>query len=116
VQSKPHASFSPSASKAEELVEPESTPERILREFKERAKAYKFATEKKSAGVAQPMAARQEWKRLMKECKDMWELRTADLYNPSPCVLYDAYLVNLSHTLAARLSLICGKQVRVNLR
>ena len=40
----------------------------------------------------------------MKECKDEWDLTTASLYNPSPIVLYDAYLVNLSHTIAAKLS------------
>lgn len=40
----------------------------------------------------------------MRECKDEWELRTKDLYNPSPQVLYDAYVINLSHTVAAKLS------------
>ena len=52
----------------------------------------------------------------MFETKDEWEMTTADMYNPSPSVLYDAYLVNLTHTVAARLSQIAGRNVRVNLR
>ena len=43
-------------------------------------------------------------------------MTTADMYNPSPSVLYDAYLINLSHTVAARLTQITGKNMRVNLR
>ena len=43
-------------------------------------------------------------------------MTTADMYNPNPSVLYDAYLINLSHTVAARLSQIAGKNMRVNLR
>ena len=52
----------------------------------------------------------------MNETKDEWELTTADMYNPSPQVLYDAYLVNLSNTVAAKLSQIAGRNMRVNLR
>ena len=51
----------------------------------------------------------------MKQCKDEWDLTTADLYNPSPSVLYDCYLVNASHTIAAQLSKIAGRKMRVNL-
>lgn len=92
----------------------ESTPERILREFNEKAKAYRLNL---GAGETnQRPNASQKWHDLMKECKDEWELTTACLYNPSPMVLYDAYLVNLSHTIAAKLSQIYGRNVRVNLR
>ena len=52
----------------------------------------------------------------MQECKEEFELTTEDMYNPSPSVLYDAYLVNLSHTVAARLTQIAGRNMRVNLR
>ena len=52
----------------------------------------------------------------MKECKELWQLETEDLYNNSPMVLYDAYLISLSHTIAARLSKMCGKNIKVNLR
>lgn len=52
----------------------------------------------------------------MTEVKEEWDMSTADMYNPSPSVLYDAYLINLSHTVAARLSQIAGKNMRVNLR
>ena len=38
------------------------------------------------------------------------------MYNTAPMVLYDAYLDNLSNTLSARLSKICGKNIKVNLR
>ena len=56
------------------------------------------------------------WRDLMNETKDEFEMTTADMYNPSPSVLYDAYLINLSHTVAARLSQIAGRNMRVNLR
>ena len=52
----------------------------------------------------------------MQECKEKWQFETEDLYNDSPMVLYDAYLISLSNTVAARLSKICGRNVRVNLR
>ena len=60
--------------------------------------------------------SKQMWRELMNETKDEWELTTADMYNPSPQVLYDAYLVNLSNTVAAKLSQIAGRNMRVNLR
>ena len=52
----------------------------------------------------------------MDECREEWEFTTADMYNPSPSVLYDAYLIHLSHTVASKLSQIAGKNMRVNLR
>ena len=47
--------------------------------------------------------------------KDEWEFTTEDMYNGSPSVLYDAYLVHLSHTVAAKLSQIAGRSMRINL-
>ncbi len=102
----------------------ESTPERILREFNERAKAYKMAVQlpKKDQGkladekvdllkkisvkteATKGVDVRKVWRDLMHECKEEFELTTEDMYNPSPSVFYDAYLVNLSHTVGARLS------------
>lgn len=52
----------------------------------------------------------------MKECKELWQLESEDMYNTAPMVLYDAYLVNMGHTISSRLSKICGKTMRVNLR
>lgn len=52
----------------------------------------------------------------MNECKEMWNLESDDMYNSAPMVLYDAYLVNLSSTISARLSKICNKRTNVNLR
>ena len=46
----------------------------------------------------------------------MWQLENEDMYNSAPMVLYDAYLINLSSTISARLSKICNKRIRVNLR
>ena len=57
----------------------------------------------------------EKWSDLMFEMKDEWELTTSDMYNPSPQVLYDAYTHNLSHTVAAKLSQIAGRNMRVNL-
>ena len=94
-----------------------------MREFNERARAYKLGISPqeqqlqdsgKKEATGQPLG--KSWRDLMFETKDEWEMTTADMYNPSPSVLYDAYLINLSHTIAARLSQIAGKNVRVNLR
>ena len=51
----------------------------------------------------------------MQELKDEWDFTTKSLYNPSASVLYDAYLVNLSHTVAMNLIHMTGRKVRVDL-
>ena len=58
----------------------------------------------------------QPWRDLMNFWKDEWEFTTEDMYNGSPSVLYDAYLVHLGHTVAAKLSQIAGRSMRINLR
>ena len=52
----------------------------------------------------------------MAECKDEWDFSIASMYNPSPRIDYNAYLVNLAHTLSAHLAQYAGRNVRVNLR
>lgn len=52
---------------------------------------------------------------MMGDFKDKWDLKTKELYNEQMYVSYTAYLPNLSHTIAALLSQIVGRKLRVNL-
>lgn len=47
--------------------------------------------------------------------KNEWDLKTKELYNEQCLVSYTAYLHNLSRTVAAQLSQIMGRKLRVNL-
>lgn len=53
---------------------------------------------------------------IVETLKNDWNYTLASLYNPQPNVNYNAYLVNLSHTVAAHLAQYAGRNVRVNLR
>ena len=85
------------------------TPEKILEEFQKNAKAYKL-------GIIEEGREYKPLYDTMAECKDEWDFSIASMYNPSPRIDYNAYLVNLAHTLSAHLAQYAGRNVRVNLR
>ena len=79
--------------------EAEGTPERILEQFNKKARAYKLGIIQQEKGEKYTPLDE-----IMAEFKDEWDLSIASMYNSSPSVIYDAYLVNLSHTVAAHLA------------
>lgn len=52
----------------------------------------------------------------MMEQKDEWDYKIASMYNPEPVSYYNAYLVNLAHTLGAHVHQQTGRHPRINLR